>query len=75
MQTRTKILASAGVIQPKGEAPASGLPVVQVTLTAEQFDALDVQFPPRATDNPIVAAQQLGQQQVLRALRRGFVSN
>lgn len=41
-------------------------------LSRQQMALLDSQFPPRATDNPTVAAQYLGQQQVLAKLRAEF---
>lgn len=41
-------------------------------LTRDQYKELEKRFPTRLTDNAITAAQYLGQQEVLKAVRDGF---
>lgn len=62
-----------GASQVRGQAGMTDTPEQLVRLTQEQYQLLEDKFPPQRTDNPIIAAQELGQQQVLQALRRGFV--
>lgn len=71
MNTRQSILDAAKVVAEKGVIAKE---LVSVTLTREQYKRLEDEFPPRITDNPTLAAIQLGQQQVLRAVRNGFVA-
>lgn len=73
LNRREEILSHAQV---RGQAGMiDNLPEQLVRLTQEQYQLLEDKFPPQRTDNPIIAAQELGQQQVLQALRRGFVVN
>lgn len=41
-------------------------------LSRAQLADLESRFPPRPTDNPTLAAQYLGQQQVLNEIRKNF---
>lgn len=75
MNHRDRILASARTLPEKGQTQLIAEPMVRDTLTPAQYQRLEDQFPSRITDNPTLAAIQLGQQMVLQALRRGFASN
>lgn len=73
MNSRQSILDASRTLPTKAQNVTQSL--VSPTLTPEQYRRLEEEFPPRITDNPTFAAIQLGQQQVLRALRISFVSN
>ena len=72
MNKRQDILDGSTVRKESGVLSAQ--PMVSVTLTREQYQRLEQGFPARLTDQPTLAAIQLGQQMVLKALRDGFVA-
>lgn len=52
--------------------PVIAVAASQARLSRQQLKALEERFPARTTDNPTLAAQYLGQQQVLAEIRRSF---
>lgn len=63
-------VTTAPAVDPAQQAAAS----LGARLTKAQYQALEAMFPPRLTAEPTLAAQYLGQQQVLQAIRNQFVN-
>lgn len=58
--------------QPSTAAPVATSSAYMGRLSRQQMAQIEARLPPRVTDNPILAAQYLGQQQVLQLLRSDF---
>lgn len=68
---RERFLSNRNVANPTAQ-PVSPVPMLAARLSRAQLADLESRFPPRPTDNPTLAAQYLGQQQVLNEIRKNF---